>query len=133
MGCGRPCHGSVAGLAGRVVGLTARAVSLRPRACREPPCAVSWRAAGLYRSAVPLYRNPKSPPQSRYKSLYRDPAPSHMHYTPCRACSRSYRRPPSHIMAKKWPYRGLLRFVVARPCALPPNLACHNTVFRIVT
>ena len=38
-----------------------------------------------------------------------------------------------HIVAEQWLYCGLLRRVVARPCALPPSLACHNTVCCIVT
>ena len=36
-------------------------------------------------------------------------------------------------VAEQWPYRGLLRRVVARPCALPPSLACHDTLHCIVT
>ena len=38
------------------------------------------------------------PPQPRYKSLYRDPAPSRAHCAP-------YRRLPGRIVAEQWPYR----------------------------
>ena len=128
--------GCVEGLASRVPSLAERAVSSRPRKCRCAPCrssgAISWRAATLYRSALPSYRDPKSPPQPRYKSLYRDPAPSHTHCAPCRARALPYRRPPSRIVVKQWSYRGLLHRIVVRPCALPPSLACHNTVCCIV-
>ena len=70
-----------------------------PAPCLEPPYAVSWHAAVLYSSVVPSYRDPKSPPQPRYKYLYRDPTPLRAHCAPCRTGARPYRKPPGRIVA----------------------------------
>ena len=88
------------------------------------PLVVSWRTAALYRSAVPLYHDPKLPPQPRYKSLYRDPAPSNSHYM-------LYHRLPGRIVVEQWPCRGLLCRVMARPCALPPSpVSRYSPLYR---
>ena len=83
-----------------------------PASCREPPCVVSWCAIALYCSAVSSYRDPKSPPQPRYKSLYCDPAPT-------RARARPYRRPPARIVAYYFlSWRAPMRCLSALPVVI---------------
>ena len=131
--CGRSCRGRVVGLAGRVSSMAAHHVAAcrvaAPAPCFEPPYAVSWHAAVLYSSTVPSYRDPKSPPQPRYKYLYRDPAPLSPHCAPCCTRARPDRKPPGRIVA----YYAVSWRAPALPCLLPPSLACHNTVCCIVT
>ena len=142
MACGQPCHRPDRSFCKLYCNTPSTKAMLahhvaRCRACREPPYVVSWRAAALYRSAVPSYCEPKSPPRPRYKSLYRDSALNHTHCAPCRACAQPYR---GRAVAISWPSscRIVACYAVswrapARPCSLPPSLACHDTMHCIVT
>ena len=131
----RPCRGLVPGsimACGRLCPRPGRPCRARRIAASPPPprtcccascrgsCAVSWCAAALYRSAVPSYRDPKSPLQPRYKSLYRDPASSSAHYAPCRVCTRPYRGLPlRRVAAQARPCRSIVSRHAQRP-SLPP-------------
>ena len=109
-------------MAGRVAACIGTHPAPRSCACAvsQHPCAVSQGAGG--RIAAPgctVSRHKVAPLSATIQLLYRDPAPSSAH------CA-SYRRPPGCIMAEQWLCRGLLRRVVARPCALPPSHALYR-------
>ena len=149
----RPCRGHVVGMcpaiswlvAGRVAACIATHPAPRPssrrvacyRSCRSAPTSChkepsAYRSPWLYCIATQGRR------LATIQSLYRDTPPGQAMraraatrparcHTYRRPLSRSYRRPPGHVVVMLWPCRGRV------PCAqaiLPSPMSRHNPLYR---
>ena len=162
LACGRPCHGRITGLVDSVAAHARPCRSARPAVSRSVPrapclrsptrsaahitasCTVSWCFPRPCRACIATQPSGQAACLSRYTHSHRDTVPQQPGpgVRAARPCARADRvvayimALPRCVMGVAWPYRG---HPAARPNepqrapALPLSLACHDTIYCIVT